>query len=75
MKLEKKQKNENPVVCWGERCYATENDSTPGMLRSTNPPLVCHGSRIHPWYATDHESTPGMLRITNVSNHKIPQPM
>ena len=64
-----------PVVCWGERCYATENDSTPGMLRSTNPPLVCHGSRIHPWYATDHESTPGMLRITNVSNHKIPQPM
>ena len=64
-----------PVVCWGERCYATENDSTPGMLGSTNPPLVCYGSRIHPWYATDHESTPGMLRITTVSNHKIPQPM
>ena len=61
MKLEKSKKMKTnilwrPVVCWGERCYATENDSTPGMLRSTNPPLVCYGSRIHPWY---------MLRITN----------
>ena len=39
---------------------------TPGMLRRTNPPLVCYGERIHPWYAKDHESTPGMPRITKL---------
>ena len=38
-----------PLICRGSRIhpwYATENESTPGMLRITNPPLVCHGSRI-----------------------------
>ena len=31
-------------------------NSTPGMPRRTNPPLVCYRERIHPWYAKDHES-------------------
>ena len=45
------------------------------MLWIRNCPLICRGSRIHPWYAngerihpwyaTENESTPGMLRITN----------
>ena len=38
-----------PLICRGSRIhpwYATENESTPGILRITNPPLVCHGSRI-----------------------------
>ena len=68
MKLRKKTKTKSilwrPVVCSGERCYATGNDSTPwyapehestpGMLRITNPPLVCYRSRTYPWYAKDH---------------------
>ena len=35
------------------------------MLWIRDCPLICRGSRIHPWYATENESTPGMLRITN----------
>ena len=33
-----------PLVCSGARIhlwYATDHESTPGMLRITNPPLVC----------------------------------
>ena len=46
------------------------------MLWIRDCPLICRGSRIHPWYiclgerihpwARDHESTPGMPRITNL---------
>ena len=57
------------MLCYGERFhpwYAPEHESTPGMPRITNPPLVCYGSRIHPWYAKDHECQQSQNSPTHV---------